>query len=298
MKILVSGSSGLVGSALLPALAAAGDEVVRLVRRKSENEREIGWDPARGVSEPERLEGFDGVVHLAGEGIAAGRWTAERQKRIRESRVVGTRVLCEALARTRHRPAVLVAASAVGAYGDRGNELLSESSPRGAGFLAEVCRDWEAATAPAADVGVRVVSLRTGIVLAKHGGALAKMLLPFRLGLGGPIGNGNQFMSWIALDDHVAAIRYALVAGALSGPVNAVAPNPVQNREFTRVLARVLRRPAIFPLPAFAARILLGKMADELLLSGQRVVPERLSSAGFIFAHPQLEGALRHVLDR
>jgi hypothetical protein len=297
MKVLVSGSSGLVGSALVAALARGGDEVLRLVRRPA-GASELAWDPARGVAEPARLEGVQAVVHLAGENIAAGRWTAERKTRLRESRVQGTRTLAQAMACARRRPAVLVSASAIGFYGDRGSELLSETSSGGAGFLAELCRDWEDATAPAADAGIRVVNLRIGVVLSASGGALARMLLPFRLGLGGRIGSGNQFMSWITLEDLVAVIRHALATSALSGPLNAVAPSPLQNREFTRVLAHVLRRPAIAPLPAFAAKLLLGEMAEELLLSGQRVTPERLLSTGFRFAHPELEGALRHVLGR
>jgi len=298
MKILVSGSSGLVGSALVPFLTTGGHQVERLVRGKPRDEREIAWDPSRGVADPARMEGFDAVVHLAGENIAAGRWTTERMRRIQGSRIQGTKTLCETLARVQRRPAVLVAASAVGFYGDRGNELLTETSASGVGFLAELCRAWEGATAPAADAGMRVVNLRIGVVLSARGGALARMLLPFRLGLGGRIGNGNQFMSWIALDDLVAAIQHTIRSLALAGPVNAVAPNPVSNREFTRVLAGVLHRPAIAPLPAFAARTLLGKMAEELLLASQRVVPDRLTAADFRFRWPDLEGALRHVLGR
>ncbi len=298
MKVLVSGSSGLVGSALVPFLSLGGNDVVRLVRRAPRDEREIEWDPERGVRDAARLEGLDAVVHLAGENIAAGRWTEERMRRIRESRVLGTKTLCEALAHCRERPGVLVSASAIGFYGDRGTELLTEVSASGAGFLADVCRAWEGATGIAADAGIRVVNARSGMVLSKAGGALRRMLVPFSLGLGGRIGSGFQFVSWIALDDLRDALVHALQTSALSGPVNMVAPNPVTNREFTRALAHVLQRPAIFPLPAFAARVLLGKMADELLLASQRVLPERLRETGFRFTYPELEGALRHVLAR
>ncbi len=298
MKVLVSGSSGLVGSALVPFLSDGGNDVLRLVRRAPRDEREIEWDPERGIRDAARLEGLGAVVHLAGENIAAGRWTEERMRRIRESRVLGTKTLCEALARCRERAGVLVSASAIGFYGDRRTELLTEASASGAGFLADVCRAWEGATGAAADAGIRVVNARVGLVLSKRGGGLRRMLVPFSLGLGGRIGSGYQFMSWIALDDLRDALVHALQESALSGPVNMVAPNPVTNREFTRALARVLRRPAIFPLPAFAARVLLGKMADELLLASQRVLPERLRETGFRFAYPELEGALRHVLGR
>ena len=299
MRALISGASGLIGSALERRLRASSWSTVRLVRAPAAGDAaSIVWDPAVGFNRPTDAEGFDLIVHLAGENIAGGRWTAARKQRILESRVQGTRRLCETLARLEHRPRALLCASAIGIYGDRGDELLDEQSAPGRGFLAEVCQQWEAATAPARDAGVRVVNLRFGVVLSKDGGALAKMLLPFRLGLGGRIGNGRQYMSWIALDDVVRAIEWTAAHDALSGPVNIVAPNPVINREFTRELGRALGRPTIFPLPAFAARAALGEMARELLLASQRVAPARLAAAGFSFSFPQLGPALRHVLGK
>jgi len=270
--------------------------VTRLVRGASIGRDEAAWDPVRGLAEPSRLDGTDAVVHLAGANIAAGRWTPTRKAEIRQSRVEGTRSLCDALARLAHPPRVLVSASAVGYYGDRGAETLTEDSPGGTGFLADVCRAWEAATDPASQAGIRVVNLRFGMILTPAGGALAKMLLPFKLGAGGRIGGGEQFMSWIALDDAIGAIHHALGQESVRGPVNAVAPAPVSNTDFTCTLARVLRRPALFPLPAFAARLLFGEMADALLLGGARVVPARLQAAGYGFRFPELEGALRHLL--
>ena len=298
MHVAVSGSSGLVGSALVRFLGAGGHRVSRLVRGPVAGADAIGWDPAAGVRDTALLEGLDGVVHLAGENIGAGRWTARRKAAIRQSRVEGTQRLCEALARLARRPKVLVSASAVGFYGDRGDETLREESPAGSDFLAQVCRDWETATDPAARAGIRVVRLRLGMVLSPAGGGLKKMLPPFRLGAGGRIGSGRQYMSWIALDDAVGAIHHALTNDSLVGPVNAVAPSPVTNAEFTRALARVLRRPAVAPLPAFAARLAFGEMADALLLAGQRVLPARLQASGYAFRFPDLEGALVHLLGR
>ena len=294
MKILVSGASGLIGSALVPALAGEGHQVLRLVRRPPRRD-EASWDPVTGVVDPAALAGADALVHLAGENIA-GRWTAGRKRRIRASRVEVTRSLCETLARSASRPGVLVCASAIGYYGDRGTEPLTEDSAPGHGFLADVCRDWEAATGPAAQSGIRVVNVRFGVVLSPRGGALAKVLLPFRLGLGGVVGNGRQFWSWVALEDVVGAIRHALVTDRLRGPVNVVAPNPVPNSEFTRTLGRVLRRPTIFPLPAPAARLLLGEMADALLLASAQVQPIRLEGSGYPFQFRDLEPALRSLL--
>ncbi len=291
MKILVSGSSGLIGSALVPFLTAAGHEVTRLTRAKS-GAAGVGWD-----LDATRLEDFDAVVHLAGENIA-GRWTTEKKRRIRESRVEGTRLLCEALARTANPPRVMVCASAIGYYGTRGEEMLTEESALGKGFLAEVCRDWEGATTPASKRGIRVVNLRFGVVLSPKGGALAKMLLPFRLGAGGIVGNGRQYWSWIALDDVVGAIHHALVTEKLLGPVNAVAPNPVTNREFTKTLGKVLRRPTLFPMPAVAARLALGEMADAALLASARVMPTKLIATDYGFRFPDLQGALRHLLGK
>ncbi len=298
MHIAVSGSGGLIGSALVPSLAGGGHRVSRLVRGLAPGADAIRWDPARGVRDAALLEALDGVVHLAGENIAAGRWTPRRKAEIRRSRVEGTRRLCEALARLVKRPKVLVSTSAIGYYGDRGDQVLQEDSPAGNDFLAGVCREWEAATEPATGAGIRVVHLRFGVVLSPAGGALRKMLTPFRMGVGGRIGSGRQFMSWIALDDVVGAIQHALATEALAGVVNAVAPSPVTNAEFTRVLAHVLRRPALFPVPAFGLRLAFGEMADALLLSSQRVVPARLQASGFTFRFPELEGALLHLLAR
>jgi uncharacterized protein (TIGR01777 family) len=301
-SVAVTGSTGLVGAALTVALARGGHRVVRLVRSgtatQAPGEHTVRWDPGRGTIDAAGLEGVDAVVHLAGESIASGRWTAAKRRRIRDSRVGATRVLAEALARLERPPATLVAASAVGYYGDRGDEVLREESAPGGGFLADVCREWEAAAAPAARRGLRVVHMRIGMVLAATGGALAALLPPFRLGLGGPVGSGRQWMSWISLDDLVRAILHALATASLAGPINAVAPAPVTNREFARTLGRVLRRPAVLPLPAVAARLLLGRMADELLLASARVVPARLEAAGFTFGDATLERALRRLLAR
>ena len=299
MKVLVTGASGLVGSALVPFLTTGGHRVTRLVRSQPRpGAAEIHWDPVTGVQDPSGLEGMDAVVHLAGENIAGGRWTAARKAKIHDSRVIGTRTLCETLARLSQPPKVLVSALAIGYYGDRGDEPLWENSTFGTGFLADVCRAWEEATQPTVQKGIRVVLLRIGIVLSPRGGALAKLLLPFKLGLGGVIGSGKQYMSWIALDDVAGAITHALVTDALQGPVNAVAPHPVTNREFTRTLGRVLGRPTVFPLPAFAAHLLLGEMADALLLASTRAEPKRLLATQYVFRYPELDGALRHLLGK
>ena len=298
MNILVTGSRGLIGRALVPFLTAGGYGVIRLVRSKARSDAgDVVWDPAAGMIDRAALAGLEAVVHLAGESIF-GRWTARKKARIRDSRVHATRLLSESLAQLSRPPRVFVCASAVGFYGDRGSEILREESASGSSFLAEVCREWEAATHAAANAGIRVVNLRTGIVLAAAGGALATMLLPFRLGLGGRIGSGRQFMSWITLDDLLEVILHALRTEALRGPVNAVAPNPVTNLEFTRTLGRVLLRPTLFPVPAFAARLVLGEMADELLLASACVEPAQLLATGFRFRFPELEGALRHLLGK
>jgi uncharacterized protein (TIGR01777 family) len=295
-RIIVSGASGLVGSALRPVLTAGVCRVQALVRRQPRPDSgEIRWDPVRGEIDAAALEGTDAVVHLAGESIA-GTWTEERKRAIRDSRVLGTRLLCEAMASLERRPRVLVAASAVGYYGDRGDETLTEVSPPGAGFLPEVCVEWEAATGPAAAAGIRVVNLRIGVVISARGGMLDKLLTPFKMGVGGPIGGGRQWISWIALDDLVGAIQHLISAEDVSGPVNGVAPNPVRNAEFARVLGRVLRRPAFFPLPAAVVKTLFGEMGEATILSGQRVLPARLEAAGFRFRFPELEGALRAEL--
>jgi uncharacterized protein (TIGR01777 family) len=299
MKVLVSGSRGLIGSALIPFLTARSHTVTRLVRGPAQpGGTEIPWGPTEGKLDPGMLETHDAVVHLAGENLAAGRWTPKRKARFFDSRVKGTRLLAETLAGLAQPPKVMVSASAIGYYGDRDDEVLTEESSLGRGFLADLCREWEAASAPAAEKGIRVVRLRFAIVLSAAGGVLKKMLLPFRFGLGGRLGSGRQYMSWIALDDVLAIILCALTDDSLAGPVNAVAPNVVTNREFTRTLGRVLMRPAIFPVPAFALRTVFGDMADETLLASNRVQPAKLLAHGFAFQYPELEGALRHVLGK
>jgi uncharacterized protein (TIGR01777 family) len=297
MRILISGATGLVGDALGRSAQAQGHTVTALTR-SPRTPSDIRWDPSTGQIDSSRLSGFDAVVHLAGESIAAGRWTAAKKQAILDSRVDGTRLLCTALAELDDKPPVLVSASAIGYYGSRGDQRLDESSTPGDLFLSRVCQQWEAATAPAASAGIRVVLARFGVILAAHGGALAVMLLPFRMGLGGVVGDGQQIMSWIALDDAVRAILSAIEQSSLSGPVNVVAPHPVSNREFTKSLGRVLGRPTVLPMPAFAARIALGPMADELLLASANVVPGRLTAAGFSFVHPHLEPALRQILGK
>lgn len=297
MNVVITGASGLVGAALTSFLTSGGDRVVRLVRSQPRpGAAEVRWDPVKGEIDTAALEGCDAVVHLAGENVASGRWTPERKAKIRDSRIQGTRTLCEALARLTRPPRVLVSASAIGYYGDRGTEVLREESAPGTGFLAEVCLDWEAATEPALRTSMRVVHARIGVVLSPAGGALAKMLPPFKLGVGGVIGSGAQFMSWIALDDVIGAIYYAIVTETLHGPVNLVAPQAVTNRAFTKTLGQVLRRPTVFPMPAFAARFAFGEMADALLLASARVEPACLTATRYPFRHPALEGALCHLL--
>ncbi|MBZ0158595.1 MAG: TIGR01777 family oxidoreductase [bacterium] len=297
LHVLITGSTGFVGSALVPFLATGGHRVTRLVRATPEHGiAEVQWDPEAGIIDTARLEGLDAVVHLAGENIAAGRWTAEKKVKIRDSRVGGTRLLCDSLAGLKQPPKVLVCASAIGYYGDRGDEVLTEESTLGSGFLAEVCREWEAAAKSAVQKGIRVVHLRFGMVASATGGALAKLLPPFKMGLGGVLGTGNQYISWIALDDLLGVIAHALTTEALQGPVNAVTPNPVTNQEFTRTLGRILGRFTLFPIPATAAHLAFGEMADEVLLASQRVQPTRLLATGYRFRYPDLEGALRHSL--
>ena len=297
MDVLVSGATGLIGSALTPELEAAGHRIIRLTR-SPRSEADIRWDPEAGAIDAARLEGVDAVVHLAGESIAEGRWTPEKKQRILESRRQGTRLLAASIAALPTPPRVMVSASAVGYYGDRGNELLREDSAPGSGFLAEVCKEWEAAADPAREAGIRVVHPRIGIVLSPEGGALGVTLPIFRLGLGGKIGDGRQYWSWVALDDVVGSILHSLTNESVSGPVNVGSPDPLTNAEYTKVLGRVLNRPAIFPLPAPAARIMLGEVADALLLASQRMEPARLKETGYTFRYPELEGALRHLLGR
>ncbi len=297
MRIAVSGAGGLIGSALVSFLESKGHAVHRLVRRQPPPDaNEILFDPVAGRIEGEKLAGLDGVVHLAGENVAAGRWTAARKRRIRDSRVLGTALIAEALAGLQSPPPVLVNASAIGYYGDRGEECLDESSPPGEGFLASTCREWEEAAAAAERAGLRVVRLRIGVVLSKGGGALKKMLPQFRLGLGGRLGDGRQHTSWISLRDLVRAIHFLLERDDIAGAVNGVAPNPVRNGEMTTTLARILGRPAFFHAPAAALRLVLGEMSSMLLASG-RVMPRRLLEAGFSFEHDDLESALRSELE-
>ncbi len=298
-RVLISGSSGLIGRAVSEHLTSSHVRVASLVRPGSGRlgtPGAVGWDPGGAEIDAADLEGFDAVVHLAGENVVSGRWTADKKHRIVTSRVGGTQLLARALAATSARPRVLVAASAVGFYGDRGDEWLDENSPPGTGFLADLCGRWEAAAAPAKDAGIRVVHLRFGIVLASSGGALSRMLIPFRLGLGGRLGTGRQFMSWITLEDAVRAVLRSYEDEDLSGPVNAVAPAPVRNIAFTRTLGRVICRPTLATVPAAALRLAAGSMADEMLLASQRVRPARLAIAGFEFLHPELETALSSVL--
>jgi uncharacterized protein len=292
MRIVVSGATGFVGSALVAFLAKAEHDVVRLVRSRT-RESDAQWNPDRGEIEAQKLGGCEAVMHLAGENISAGRWTAAKKERLLTSRVKGTRLLAETVAAMTRPPRVFVSSSAVGFYGDRGSEWVREDSPSGSGFLAEVCRQWEAATRPAEQKGIRVVRLRTGVVLARHGGMLGKIALPFKLGVGGKVGSGNQYLSWISLTDLCRVVLFAIENPDLQGAVNAVAPNPVTNLEFTKTLGRVLSRPTIFPLPAFVARLALGEMADELLLASTRVEPAKLQAAAFKFTHPTLAPALR-----
>lgn len=296
MKILISGITGLLGTRLMQALQSNGHEVLGLSRRAEHKTiRTITWDPMAGRLEAAALEGLDAVVHLAGETIV-GRWNAAKKARILNSRELGTQLLCEKLAQLKQPPRVFVSASAIGYYGNRGAEILREESTPGTGFLAETCVRWEAAAKPAAQSGIRVVHPRIGIVLSTEGGALAKMLLPFKLGVGGIVGSGEQYWSWISLEDVIRGLQFALTTETLRGPVNFVAPHAVTNRDFTKILGRVIKRPTIFPLPAFAARLALGEMAEALLLSSARVAPAQLVTQGYSFQHAELEGALTAML--
>ena len=295
-RILVSGVSGPIGSALLPSLQTRGYDVTRLIRGKSAAEGQIGWDPAMPIS-PDMVSGFDAVIHLAGESIV-GRWTKTKKIKIRGSRVAGTTTLAEALAGTQDKPQVFACSSAIGYYGDRGNELLNEASKPGIGFLPEVCREWEAATQAAAKAGIRTVQMRTGVVLSSKGGALGKMLTPFKMGVGGRIGDGQQWMSWIDIEDMVGAIHHILNSDLLQGPVNMVAPKPVKNAEFTKTLASVLSRPAILPLPAFAVKLAFGEMGETVLLGSQRVEPTQLVMSGYPFRFTNLRASLENNLNR
>jgi uncharacterized protein (TIGR01777 family) len=297
MKILVSGSHGLVGKALTHSLTTEGHEVLGLVRRaRAFGAPEVEWHPTHGQVDVQHLEGFDVVVHLAGESIASGRWTDSKKRAIRESRVKGTSLLSEALAQLSRPPSVFLCASAIGFYGNRGDELLTEQSAPGEDFLSSVCVEWENATKPAMEKGIRTIHARFGVILDPDGGALAQLLTPFRMGIGGRVGSGKQWMSWIALGDVVNGLKFVIADKPVHGPVNFVAPNPVTNAEFTKTLGRVLSRPTLFPVPAFGARLAFGELADALLLSSQRVEPGVLEDNGFLFSWPTLEPALRHLL--
>lgn len=297
MKVLISGGSGLVGSALTQSLRADGHSVFHFVRPgRTPAPGDVRWDPSQATVDVPALEGYDAIVHLSGASISGGRWTEQRKKELRSSRVDSTRVLVDSLERLKQPPRVFVCASAIGYYGSRGDELLTESSGCGNDFLALLCRAWEGEAARAAARGVRTVMARFGVVLATQGGALPRMLTPFKLGVGGRLGSGKQWMSWVALEDVVQILRTAIADQKMQGPVNLVAPQPVQNAEFTRVLAKVLHRPAIFPAPAIALRLVLGQMADGLLLASQRVQPEKLTASGYMFHHESLQPALQAIL--
>jgi len=298
LNLLMTGSSGLIGSAFRSHLSSKDLRILRLVRRPSSSVNDIYWNPGLGFLDSSSLEGIDAVVHLAGESIASGRWTSKKMKSIRESRIKGTGLLSETLARLSNPPKVFVSISAIGIYGDRGDERLNENSSAGKGFLAQVCQEWESATALAIEKGIRVVNPRVGMVLSASGGALAQMLPIYRFGIGGKLGKGHQYMSWITINDMVNIIHFAIQNESLNGAVNAVSPNPVSNSVFSKVLAKVLSRPNLFALPAFAARFVWGKMADEVLLSSSRVYPDRLEESGYKFAFPKLEEALRQILDK
>lgn len=299
-RILISGSSGLIGSALIPSLKAAGARIARLARtgtvQGGSDEERIPWDPAQALS-PDAVSGFDAVVHLAGESIA-GRWTESKKTRLRESRIPATANLARALAKAQQKPKVFLSASAIGYYGNRADELLTEQGNPGTGFTADLAREWEAASTAASDAGIRTVQMRIGVVMAADGGALPKMLPAFKMGLGGRLGDGRQWMSWIDVQDVVGAIRHLLSSQLLRGPVNLVAPNSVTNAEFSKTLGKMLSRPVVFPMPAFAARLAFGEMADELLLASQRVEPAKLVSSGYPFRFENLQACLKHLLGK
>ncbi len=293
MRVLMSGASGLLGIAVSQALEAQGSQITRLVRKQAQAS-EIAWQPGKTL-DPALVSGFDAVIHLAGESVV-GRWTAAKKQAIRDSRVLGTRTLADAVAGAARKPRVFLAASAIGYYGNRGDELLQEISASGTGFLAETCREWEAAAQPVEESRIRTVHMRTGVVLSRKGGALDKMLLPFRLGLGGRLGSGQQWMSWIHIDDIVGAVLHLLSNEKISGAVNLVGPNPVRNTEFTAVLGKVLSRPTIFSVPEFALNLAMGQMAEEVLFGSQRVEPRQLTTSGYDFKFQELSGALENLL--
>jgi len=295
MKVAVTGSSGLIGSSLVSFLSEKSVTVSKILRENTKDD-DISWKPEDGDWDSAFTGGVDGIVHLAGENIASGKWTRKKKEKIRNSRIEGTTRLCEHILKLPTPPSVLVCASAIGYYGNRGVEFLNEGSSRGSGFLPDVCLGWEEAAESVSKAGIRVVNVRFGIVLSKDGGALAKMMTPFKIGMGGKIGSGTQYMSWVAMDDVTGAIYHTLITESLKGPVNVTAPNPVTNKEFTNTLGEVLKRPAVVPIPAFAAKLAFGEMANDLLLASTKVAPKRLSDSGYKFQYPELENALKHVL--
>ena len=296
MKVLITGASGLVGTELQKSFAAQGYEMLLASRKEPTDDRHIQWSIEEGFAEPEKLEGIDAVVHLAGENVSGLRWTDEKKKAIHDSRVLGTRNVVYAISNLKNRPKVFVSSSAIGFYGTRGDEEVTESSVAGDNFLAGVCKEWEAESRRAEDAGIRTVLLRTGIVLSKDGGALGTMLTPFKLGVGGVVGSGKQWMSWISLDDHIAVINHVIENENIRGAVNSVSPHPVTNHEFTKTLGEVLYRPTFLPLPEFAVSMVFGEMGDALLLASTKVLPKRLEDAGFKFKYPDLKPAFEHAL--
>ena len=297
MRILITGASGLIGTALRKSLEQKGHELLLAGRHNPEKPNQIKWTVEEGFAEPERLEGVDAVIHLAGESISALRWTEEKKRAIRDSRVLGTRSIVDAMSRMNQKPKIFIAGSATGIYGDRDGEEMNESSVPGDTFLSEVCKAWEAESLRAEGLGIRTVLLRTGIVLSKDGGALAAMLTPFKLGVGGVVGSGRQYMSWVSLDDEIGAINFVLENENIRGPVNVVSPNPATNQEFTKTLGEVVHRPTFLPLPAFAVDLIFGEMGDELLLNSTRVIPEKLLDAGYQFNDINLKKALGKALE-
>ena len=296
--VLIGGSSGLIGSSLVPFLESYGHEVVRLVRRTPRSALEVEWDPEKGLLDPAHLEGIQAVMHLGGVGIADKRWDERRKEEIVLSRTQSTTLLAETMAGMDNPPEVFLSSSAIGFYGNRGEEVVDEASEQGEGYLTEVATAWEASAEAARKAGIRTVYLRTGIVLSSEGGALGQMLLPFSLGLGGPVGSGEQFLSWISMRDHIEAVKFLMVHSECEGAYNLTAPHPVRQKEFASTLGSVLSRPAFLPMPAFMARLAFGELADPLLLEGQCVLPTRLQEAGFTFSQPTLEGALHEVLNK
>ncbi len=296
MKVLITGASGLVGTELQKSFAEKGYEMLLASRKEPTDENHIQWSIEGGFAEPEKLEGIDAVVHLAGENVSGLRWTEDKKKAIRDSRVLGTRNVVDAISKLKNKPKKIVAASAIGFYGTRGDEEVTESSAAGDNFLAEVSKAWEAESRRAEDAGIRTVLLRTGIVLSKDGGALSTMLLPFKLGVGGVVGSGLQWMSWISMDDEIAVINYVIENENIRGAVNAVSPNPVTNHDFTKTLGEVLYRPTFLPLPEFAVSMVFGEMGDALLLASTKVLPKRLQDAGFEFKFPDLKAAIENAV--